>query len=154
MILNRLLPVMGLLAGLLAGCVAPPATHPGAAGEKAPGTPAAAAVTPPPAPVAAPLSPAEVALNAGLKAYQDGQYPQAEQHLKNALQAGLPAAGGPANVHKHLAFIYCTSKRVSMCRAEFKAARAADPRFELTKAEAGHPMWGPVYRKALPPLKP
>ena len=33
------------------------------------------------------------------------------------------------------------------CEAEFRAARQADPSFALDRAEAGHPVWGPVYRK-------
>ena len=34
------------------------------------------------------------------------------------------------------------------CEAAFRAARAADPAFALSRAEAGHPMWGPVYQRA------
>lgn len=37
------------------------------------------------------------------------------------------------------------------CEAQFRAARAADPQFVLSRAEAGHPQWGPVYRKLLAP---
>jgi hypothetical protein len=33
------------------------------------------------------------------------------------------------------------------CEASFRAARSADPAFALARAEAGHPMWGPVWRK-------
>ena len=36
--------------------------------------------------------------------------------------------------------------RTSACRAEFRKAFEADPAFDLTPAEAGHPMWGPVFR--------
>jgi len=153
MSLYRLVPVVSLLAGVLAGCVTQPRSA--ASGAEPPVPPAVvASAVPPAAPAPVPLSPSEVALNAGLKAYQDGQYGTAEQQFKLALQAGLTSASDLANAHKHLAFIYCTSRRVTQCRAEFKAARQADPRVELTKAEAGHPMWGPVYRKAVPPLKP
>ena len=52
-----------------------------------------------------------------------------------------------ADAHKHLAFIYCTSDRIKACEAEFRAAREADPAFALSKAEAGHPQWGPVYQR-------
>lgn len=91
----------------------------------------------------------EQALSQGVKAYQAGQYAQAEVQLKLALKAGLPQPADAAQAHKHLAFIYCTSRREALCAASFKAARAADPKFALSKAEAGHPMWSQVYRKAL-----
>ena len=34
---------------------------------------------------------------------------------------------------------------------ERRAARKADPQFALGKSEAGHPLWGPVYKRALSP---
>ncbi len=92
---------------------------------------------------------AEMSLADGLKAYQGGQYRMAETQLKTALQAGLTAPADVANAHKHLAFIYCTSKRDKLCLAAFKAAKAADPSFALSKAEAGHPMWARTYKKAM-----
>lgn len=91
--------------------------------------------------------PAERALLAGLRAYEDGQYADAERELKRALGAGLASARDRATAHKHLAFVYCTSERVAECERAFRDAVAADPAFALTKAEAGHPQWGPVYRR-------
>jgi len=91
----------------------------------------------------------EQALLAGLNAYDYGQYPLAEQKLRSALKAGLAAPKDRAAAQKTLAFIYCTSDRQKQCEAAFKAARAADPKFALSKAEAGHPVWGPVYRRVL-----
>lgn len=92
---------------------------------------------------------AEMSLADGLKAYQGGQYRMAETQLKTALQAGLTAPADVATANKHLAFIYCTSKRDTPCLAAFKAAKAADPSFALSKAEAGHPMWARTYKKAM-----
>lgn len=92
---------------------------------------------------------AEQALLAGLNAYDYGQYPLAEQKLRSALKAGLAAPKDRAAAQKTLAFIYCTSNRLPQCESAFRAARAADPRFALNKAEAGHPVWGPVYRRVL-----
>ncbi len=94
--------------------------------------------------------PAEKALLAGLRAYDDALYAQAEAQLRQALQTGLAAAKDRAAAHKHLAFIACTSQRIAECEAAFRAAREADPGFALAKAEAGHPLWGPVYRRVLP----
>jgi Tfp pilus assembly protein PilF len=91
--------------------------------------------------------PAEKALLAGLRAYDDAQYPQAEQLLGQSLKSGLASKRDQAAAHKHLAFIYCTSSRTAECEAAFRAARAADPKFTLSRSEAGHPLWGPVYQR-------
>jgi Tfp pilus assembly protein PilF len=91
--------------------------------------------------------PAERALLAGLVAYDSAQYPEAERQLGRALELGLSSPKDRAAADKHLAFIYCTSGRTTECEAAFRAARTADPSFALSRAEAGHPMWGPVYRQ-------
>jgi Tfp pilus assembly protein PilF len=93
--------------------------------------------------------PAERALLTGLRAYDDGNYAQAERALQEALKAGLASARDRATAHKHLAFVYCTSQRTPACEAAFREARSADPQFALSKAETGHPQWGPVYQKVL-----
>jgi hypothetical protein len=97
----------------------------------------------------APVAAGDAALADGLKAYQAGQFKQAEAQLTAALKAGLTAPADIVAAQKHLAFIYCTSKRDTPCAAAFKAAKAADPAFALSKAEAGHPMWARTYKKAL-----
>lgn len=94
--------------------------------------------------------PAEGALLAGLRAYDDGQYAGAEQQLQQALAAGLASPRDRAAAHKHLAFIFCTSERLEACEQSFRDARTADPSFALSKSEAGHPLWGPVYRNLAP----
>ncbi len=91
--------------------------------------------------------PAEKALLAGLRSYDDGQYPDAERHFNDALKVGLVSGKDRAAAHKHLAFVYCTSRREALCEAAFRAARAAYPAFALSKSEAGHPVWGPVYKR-------
>lgn len=94
--------------------------------------------------------PAEKALLAGWRAYEDAQYPLAEKQLAQALQIGLVSTKDRAAAHKLLAFIFCTSDRVAACEVEFRRARAADPDFALSKSEAGHPQWGPVYKRVQP----
>jgi len=118
---------------------------------------AACASAPEPAPPPPPSGlaelmerPAERALVEGIRAYDDGQYPQAEAALRKALDAGLASARDRASAHKLLAFITCTSDRMVECEAAFRAAKAADPSFALNRSEAGHPLWGPVYRKVMP----
>jgi Tfp pilus assembly protein PilF len=119
--------IAALLLALLAGCVVPPNSTPGLMDVSE--------------------RPAEKALLAGMRAYDDGQYPQAETLLNQALTAGLASPKDRAAAHKYLAFIFCTSNRVPACEAQFRAARGDDPGFALSKAEAGHPQWGPVYQR-------
>jgi Tfp pilus assembly protein PilF len=84
-------------------------------------------------------------LNAGLKQYNDGEYPLATKSLQSALDLGL-SDKEKVNAHKHLAFIHCSRGRNSACRGEFRKALAIDPKMELAPAEAGHPAWGPIFR--------
>lgn len=109
---------------------------------------------PEPAPPAAPVGlaellerPGERALFEGLRAYEDAQYASAEAALRRALAQGLQSPRDRAGAHKLLAFILCTSDRLAECEAAFRAARAAHPGFALSRSEAGHPVWGPVYRR-------
>jgi Tfp pilus assembly protein PilF len=109
-----------------------------------------------PSPQAATLAelmqrPAERALVEGIRHYDEGQYAQAEVQLRKALTAGLADARDRASAHKLLAFITCTSDRLADCAAEFTAARTADPLFQLSRSESGHPVWGPIYRRTLAP---
>ena len=120
-----------LAAALAAGCVqAPPA---------------------PPGLLDVAERPAEKALLAGMRAYEDGQYADAEKQLGTALSNGLASPKDRAAAQKTLAFIYCTSSRVPECEAAFRAAKQADPGFALGKSEAGHPVWGPVYQRVQTP---
>ncbi|HSV69772.1 MAG TPA: TssQ family T6SS-associated lipoprotein [Methylibium sp.] len=150
------LPAAALLL-MLAGCAQLPGGRGGAAPEPATAAPppasmAAAAAAPAPVGVLELMArPAEQALLAGLRAYDDGQYPLAERRLTAALKAGLAAPKDRVAAHKTLAFVYCSSKRIKACEDEFRAAAEADPEFALTKAEAGHPAWGPVYRRIATP---
>jgi Tfp pilus assembly protein PilF len=97
------------------------------------------------------VSPAQRALQAGVRAYDDGQYASAEQQLQQALQLGLVTPKDRVAAHKHLAFIYCTSRRTTECESQFRAARRADPAFTLSRSEAGHPLWGPVWQRVQQP---
>lgn len=107
----------------------------------------------PPPPTLAELMqrPAERALFEGIRHYDEGQYEQAETQLRRALATGLADPRDRASAHKLLAFITCTSTRLEQCATEFVAARAADPHFQLSRSESGHPVWGPVYRRTLAP---
>lgn len=114
---------------LAAGCAtAPPAAPPGGLAELM-------------------ERPAERALVEGIRAYDDGRYAQAEIALRRALDDGLQSGRDRATAYKLLAFVTCTSERPTDCEEAFRAARSADPGFALSRTEAGHPMWGPVYRR-------
>ncbi|WP_223264603.1 TssQ family T6SS-associated lipoprotein [Sulfuriferula plumbiphila] len=90
---------------------------------------------------------AEQELSAGLKNYENGHYQMAAKYLQNALNNGLTFKSDQVTAHKYLAFIDCVSEREKQCREQFKRALEINPGFELSAAEAGHPIWGPVFRK-------
>ena len=92
--------------------------------------------------------PAERALMGAMRAYDDADYPAVERQANEAMKLGLRSNRDVATAHKLRAFVYCTSNRLAACEAEFRAARTADPAFVLSHAEAGHPVWGPVYLKS------
>jgi Tfp pilus assembly protein PilF len=84
-------------------------------------------------------------LSAGLKEYEEGKYADSAKSLQGALELGLSEAQR-ATAHKHLAFIHCAESRERECRDEFRKALAVNPGLELAPAEAGHPVWGPIFR--------
>lgn len=85
------------------------------------------------------------ALSTGLKQYEQGNYAESVKNLQGAIELGV-SDKQRANAHKHLAFIHCSWNQERECREEFRKALAVDPRFDLAPAEAGHPVWGPLFR--------
>lgn len=85
-------------------------------------------------------------LDVGIKAYEDGEYPYAARLLQASLDAGLRGTANKVRAHKYLAFLHCASNRMQQCRDEFRKVLEIDPSFELRDDEAGHPVWGPVFR--------
>ena len=81
----------------------------------------------------------------GLKQFDDGDYDASAKSLQVALERGLPPKD-QVNAYKHLAFIQCANNRLAACREEFRKALTLDPALELSRAEAGHPVWGPIFR--------
>jgi Tfp pilus assembly protein PilF len=88
---------------------------------------------------------ADPALQTALRLYEDGAYAESAKTLQAAIDQGL-AAKDRARAHKYLAFIHCASSREQLCRDEFRKALADDPALDLAPAEAGHPIWGPIFR--------
>ena len=139
------------LALVCVACAAPTTTEPPASAS-----PPESIAPPPAAPPAegrpaAPREPAreksraEQDFERGVKTYEDGDYKSAARQLQSALSLGLPVFQDQATAHKYLAFIACASGRQRPCRDEFRRALEADGNFDLTPAEAGHPVWGPVF---------
>jgi Tfp pilus assembly protein PilF len=77
--------------------------------------------------------------------YEEGNYRVAKRRLQFALEEGL-SRPDRVKAHKYLAFIACVSSQQLTCREEFATALELDPTFELGLAEAGHPIWGPVFK--------
>jgi Tfp pilus assembly protein PilF len=90
-------------------------------------------------------SPGSATLKTGLRQYAEGAYGNSAKSLHSAIGQGL---NDPelANAYKHLAFMHCAGNRVAPCREEFRKALTVDPGLELAPAEAGHPVWGPVFK--------
>ena len=89
---------------------------------------------------------AEAELQRGIKSYEEAQYEIAVRQLRFALELGLGSRRDKVNAYKYLAFVSCTSGKERLCYAEFRKALETDPKFDLGPAEAGHPIWGPVFR--------
>jgi tetratricopeptide (TPR) repeat protein len=107
---------------------------------------------------AKPLTPGEKLLQEGTKNYDDADYNKAIKSFQDALKEALPDAS-MVSAHKLIAFSYCLTNRMTLCRAEFEAIFKIDANFDLAPAEAGHPAWGPSFRtvkakrKTVPPKK-
>jgi Tfp pilus assembly protein PilF len=93
-----------------------------------------------------PQTASEQLLVSGIKNYEEGEYKNAAKNLQDALNTALPRKTDSARAHKYLAFIACGSGNTGKCRDEFRKAFEDDSNFTLDAAEAGHPVWGPVYR--------
>ena len=91
-------------------------------------------------------NPGEQQFSSGVKSYEEGDYKSSMEALQGALDMGLSSKADKVIAYKYLAFIHCISGREKQCRDNFKKAFEIDPNFDLKPAEAGHPVWGPVYR--------
>jgi Tfp pilus assembly protein PilF len=96
----------------------------------------------------APKGRAEAELRRGIDSYEEAEYELAVREIQSALDRGLRTPADKAKAYKYLAFVACTSGRIESCHAAFRKALAVDPKFDLAPAEAGHPIWGPVFRDA------
>ncbi len=157
------LPALAVALAIVGGCATeapplpppapPPVYTPPPAAAPAPAaapTPAPApAAAPRPAPAPAPVSPAEKALSEGVAAYDSGDFNGAIRRLSGPELVG-PTAPPALKVEalKVSAFSYCVTNRRGPCRRQFDTLLAIDPQYELKPSEAGHPIWGPIFKQA------
>lgn len=96
---------------------------------------------------AAPAPRGDAAYRQGLRAYENGRHKEAEQAFKDALEGGLSSRADQVGANKYLAFMACANRQQESCRNYFRRVLAIDSAFELSRTEAGHPAWGPVFRE-------
>jgi len=143
-------PIIIVLALVCAGCSSPMVQD--AAKPSRAATPGSSATgsdrakEPPATPKAAVASKGNQELERGIKSYEEGAYKNAARQFQAALDLGLDAKSDQATAHKYIAFVVCVSGREKSCRDEFRKAVDADSSFELSPAEAGHPIWAAVLR--------
>lgn len=82
----------------------------------------------------------------GLIAYGEGRFEGALADLTAAAASGRLKSADEVKARKHMAFIQCSTGREQQCREQFQAILKAEPKFDLAANEAGHPLWGPVWR--------
>ena len=88
----------------------------------------------------------EQKMDQGVKEYEEGNYDASVYALQGVLETKLADKDAKVNAYKYLAFINCISSRERICKDYFRKVLAINPNFELTPAEAGHPIWGPAFR--------
>ncbi|TXT34757.1 MAG: hypothetical protein FD135_5226, partial [Comamonadaceae bacterium] len=83
-------------------------------------------------------------LNKAKKLYEAGTYNEAMQEYLMAIDSGLLSVPQQLEARKYLAFIHCVNSRLPLCTEQFQKAFVISEQFDLSPAEAGHPIWGPV----------
>jgi hypothetical protein len=161
---SKLIGTLIVLAAI-AGCAtpAPPPAAPAPAPRVVvapPVTPAPPVVTPSPSPIvvvpkpdptpptAANDGPGEKDLVDGMNLYESGDYKGAQRKFLSAQSAASDTSMTKQTSMKMLAFTYCVTSQKVPCRQQFNNLLKLNPKFELTKSEAGHPLWGPVFAQA------
>ncbi|TLP78308.1 hypothetical protein FEA48_03670 [Pseudomonas nitroreducens] len=100
------------------------------------------------APADADQAQAQQAFDEATRSYEAGDYAAAEEQF---LTPKLWSVDSPLQVQalKYLAFSYCVTERPNQCRFAFERAVQINPSFRLERAEAGHPLWGPVFEEVV-----
>lgn len=93
-------------------------------------------------------SPAELALADGVDIYNQGNYPGAIKRLQEAKKIGADSVYIQQDADKYTAFAYCSIGRIQLCRQHFVLMLRKDSTYELSSAEASHPIWGATFKEA------
>ncbi len=150
------IPFLAALAAssLLAGCSSivsrsgtPPPPAPVTTKSATTPVESVAPARPAPEPPAPAAKKPDSVLAAGVGAYDNGDYATARQKLQTVLDQAGSTTADKVTAHKVLAFMACADGKRSLCARHFRLALALDRNFNLTPAEAGHPVWGPVFKK-------
>jgi hypothetical protein len=152
--MQKLTLVAALLIVALAGCQStPPTPEPQRPPAPTPPKPVPPPERPPPQPAPVPVpTPSERALTEGIGLYEAGDFNGAIKTLLGAkviwddsTPEGLAIK---VDAHKYIAFSYCVTKRLTLCRQQFVEAIKLNPNFNLDPAEKTHPIWGPEFERA------
>lgn len=83
----------------------------------------------------------------GLAKYNDGNFAEAIKVFKDP---GFDRAWPELRYRsmKYLAFSYCVNGNAMQCKKTFLDLLKLEPSFDLSSAERGHPLWGPVFQEA------
>lgn len=83
----------------------------------------------------------------GLAKYNDGNFAEAIKVFKEpSFDRAWPELRYRSM--KYLAFSYCVSGNGVQCKKIFVDLLKLEPSFDLSSAERGHPLWGPVFQEA------
>ncbi len=100
----------------------------------------------------------EQLLAEGTELYEKGDYKGAIRKLLLARDSADETSATKQDSLRLLAFSYCVSGQRPLCKSQFSSLLKIAPDFQLSRAEAGHPLWGPVFKEAKsagsPPSKP
>nr|WP_226383337.1 TssQ family T6SS-associated lipoprotein [Burkholderia mayonis] len=92
---------------------------------------------------------AQATVDSARIAYDAGDYGRTISMLgSRSREIGGADVNTQVAAHKLLAFSYCVTRRITQCRAEFSRILDLNPRFDLSPAEKGHPIWGPAFEVA------
>ena len=90
---------------------------------------------------------AEAVLKEGKEFYDRGDYNNTIKKLTSTPELFQTDIDVQVEAYKYLAFSYCLTQRQAQCADSFSKAFTLNNAFELTPAERGHPMWGPVFER-------
>ena len=96
----------------------------------------------------APATQAEQLLAEGTELYEKGDFKAAIRQLQGARDAFTDTSTSMQDSLKYLAFSYCVTGQRTQCKVQFVALLKIAPEFVLSRAEGGHPLWGPVFKEA------